>query len=255
VAGVYWTLTTITTVGYGDISAGTATERSFLIFPGFFIRMYATVLMIVGVCFYSYCIGSISSVLSSIDTREAKLQEKLGVLNDIAKDYDMTTDLYLRLHKTLKYDHNKNVMDKFEFLKQLPQNLKLELSYNMHKEVIEQFPFFSAQPKQFIAFLGPLLKPIKVSKNAYIYEEGDLLNTGIYFLIKGKVGLCLKNYNDAIYVIIDQGILILTLTNDKQDFILEKLTFMIMKPLQNGNSQLKALEDCELLELSKEVSI
>ena len=58
---LYWAITTLTTVGLGDMNAGTPTERGICI-----------LWMMFGVGFYSFTVGSISSVLSSMDT-EASL--------------------------------------------------------------------------------------------------------------------------------------------------------------------------------------
>lgn len=60
IASIYWSLTTLTTIGFGDITPGTSLERFFTI-----------IWMMFGVGFYSFTIGSLSSVLSSMDTRES----------------------------------------------------------------------------------------------------------------------------------------------------------------------------------------
>jgi len=44
--------------------------------------------------------------------------------------------------------------------------------------------FFKHKAPHFIAFLAPLLKPIKVEKDQYIYKEGDPIDE-IYFLATG----------------------------------------------------------------------
>jgi len=59
-AALYWTFTTMSTVGYGDITARTYMEQCMSI-----------ILMLFGVVFFSFVIGSISSIFSRIDTREA----------------------------------------------------------------------------------------------------------------------------------------------------------------------------------------
>ena len=38
------------------------------------------ILMLIGVVSYSYAIGSLSSLLTSLDTKTAKLKEKLSIL-------------------------------------------------------------------------------------------------------------------------------------------------------------------------------
>lgn len=57
-ASLYWSITTLLTVGYGDIVPGTNTERAVCI-----------LWMVIGVGFYSFTIGTLTSVLSRIDTR------------------------------------------------------------------------------------------------------------------------------------------------------------------------------------------
>ena len=43
----------------------------------------------------------------------------------------------------------------------------------MHRDIITNIPYFEDKPCSFIAYIGPLLKPIKVNRNDYIFLEGD----------------------------------------------------------------------------------
>ena len=52
IIGIYWTITTITTVGYGDIYATNTPER-----------IVATIIMIIGVIAFSFSTGSLSSII------------------------------------------------------------------------------------------------------------------------------------------------------------------------------------------------
>lgn len=54
-------MTTILTVGYGDISAINEYEKIFVIF-----------LMLIGVMFVSYSTGTLSSIIANFDSEEAK---------------------------------------------------------------------------------------------------------------------------------------------------------------------------------------
>jgi hypothetical protein len=64
---VYWTVTTITTVGYGDISGTNNVER-----------MFAAVTMIGGVIAFSFATGTLSSLLANFDNQNAKQSERMG---------------------------------------------------------------------------------------------------------------------------------------------------------------------------------
>ena len=60
VAAIYYTVTTITTVGYGDHSAVNTAER-----------ILATIIMIIGVIAFSYATGALSSLIFDTDQRKA----------------------------------------------------------------------------------------------------------------------------------------------------------------------------------------
>jgi len=66
------------------------------------------ILMIIGVFTFSFSISSLSSMLSSIDSRNAILNEKLQTLNKIKKDYNIGFEFYRRLKMALKYDYQRN---------------------------------------------------------------------------------------------------------------------------------------------------
>ena len=66
ISALYFIVATITTVGYGDISAETWVEQTFGI-----------VLMIIGVISYSTAISSFMSIMNALDRKEAVLRTKL----------------------------------------------------------------------------------------------------------------------------------------------------------------------------------
>lgn len=68
VASYYFVVTTIATVGYGDITPKTVSERIFCI-----------VIMLLGVTGFSFATGSLSSLMSNIDSASAKLKSYMSV--------------------------------------------------------------------------------------------------------------------------------------------------------------------------------
>lgn len=160
--GFYFTITTITTVGYGDMSGGTFIERIFCI-----------CLMIVGVVSYSFAISSLSSVISTLDSKQAKLKEKLNILNNIRSEYEMDFELYWKLRQSLYYDHTKDMTDKMKLLKELPGNLKVSVSNLMYRKVVKGIDYFENKSAHFMATIGPLLRPIIIEKNEQIFLKRD----------------------------------------------------------------------------------
>lgn len=99
-SSLYFTVATLVTVGYGDISAQSELEK-----------LTCSVLMIIGVLTFSYMTGSLSSIIHSYDHSEAQLKEKIATLNSISSEYNLDVELFNKLAKTIKYDHSKKSKD------------------------------------------------------------------------------------------------------------------------------------------------
>lgn len=85
----------------------------------------------------------------------------------------MGHELYDELRVAIKYDHNKNYNDVKKFMEELPYKLRIELAMEIHKDIYMNIEFFHNKDKSFIAWVGPLLKPILASEFEYIFKEGD----------------------------------------------------------------------------------
>jgi Trk-type K+ transport system membrane component len=72
VTSLYFIVTTIMTVGYGDIHAENLSEK-----------LLSILLMLIGVVSVSFATGAISSIISNQDKTEAKLKEKMSTLESI----------------------------------------------------------------------------------------------------------------------------------------------------------------------------
>ena len=72
VTAFYFSVTTITTVGYGDISGNNTSERIICI-----------LLMIMGVIFFSINSGNITSIISSQEAIDHEVQRRKCVLSRI----------------------------------------------------------------------------------------------------------------------------------------------------------------------------
>ena len=151
ITSFYFTVTTIVTVGFGDISAHSIGEK-----------IVCILMMLIGVISFSFATGSLSSIIANYDASQAQLKEKLATLNELKKQYDIGPGLYEQLRKTIKYDHSKNSRDIVDFMKELPYKLKIDLAMQIHKNIYHLVEFFKFKEKSFIAWIGPLLRPYKV---------------------------------------------------------------------------------------------
>jgi voltage-gated potassium channel Kch len=72
ITAFYFTTTTVLTVGYGDITAISTTEK-----------LLCILLMVIGVISFSFATGALSSIISNYDSTDALLKEKIATLNAI----------------------------------------------------------------------------------------------------------------------------------------------------------------------------
>ena len=91
-----------------------------------------------------------------------------------------------------------------QFMDVLPQGLKIEVSLFIHENTYKKIWFLQGQARTFIAFICPMLKPLCVQEDEYVYQEGDEVNC-IYFLKEGAVGIVLPRFQNIKYCDYPEG--------------------------------------------------
>ena len=82
-ASFYFVVTTIATVGYGDVTPKTIAEWVFCI-----------IIMLLGVTGFSYATGSLSSLINKFDNASAKLKVYMNVANELKWNYNIDPILF-----------------------------------------------------------------------------------------------------------------------------------------------------------------
>lgn len=78
ILGLYWALQTITTVGYGDFGSGNSGEL-----------FITTMWMCIGVAFYSFTVGAVTSTIVSQTSSVDDLESKLKALDDFKRQIQL----------------------------------------------------------------------------------------------------------------------------------------------------------------------
>ena len=183
IASLFWTITTLSTVGYGDIVPATSVER-----------ILAITWMLFGVCFFSFTIGSLSTMLNSIDTKEMVLTNKLAAIDEFASEAKLDKSLRYRLRHALRYSIEQtgfSSSDKRSIFNELPRQLKYEVALAMHRGAAKNIPFFSEQDQVFVASIVPFLNSQYVQKMHVIYKEKEYADE-IYFIVEGRCVLMIN---------------------------------------------------------------
>lgn len=174
---LYWTVSTLATVGYGDVRAYNLAER-----------IVSSLVMVIGIFIYSFIIGSLSSLLTNIDSRKAKMSKKLDILNSLSRQFTITKDFHAKLSKAIEYHYRQSTLEIDEMLQDLPLNLRTQLLIVIYQKLLQNNSFFEQKPSYFVAYVAPLLKPVRFEEGEHIYKKGDLA-LEMYFIVTGEVAM------------------------------------------------------------------
>jgi hyperpolarization activated cyclic nucleotide-gated potassium channel 1 len=179
---VYWAFTTVTTVGYGDIYAYTQLEM-----------LLSITWMITGVGFYSFTIGSLSSFLSAIDTRDSLMNAKLAATHELAKETGIAPETKRKITAVVTYNTQKLGTiwsDKHSLFYDLPIDLRYEVARTMFNGIACEIPFLKHRDSAFVVYVMPRLRPLLLKDGGWVYREGDYASE-VLMLVRGRANLVL----------------------------------------------------------------
>lgn len=182
-SAIYFSITTLVTVGYGDVLPVTSTEQIVVI-----------LWMIIGVGFYSFTVGSLSSFLSSIDTRESALALKLATVNEIAHQTGLPNSVRAKVRQAVTYGTSLTGSiwsDKHSLFNELPKTLRFEVATSMYGGVAKTLLLFKDKDQAFINQVMPLFRPLRYAEATYLYREGEYADE-VYFITFGRANMVLK---------------------------------------------------------------
>lgn len=173
IRSVYWSLTTITTVGYGDIAPRTDSERVFAMF-----------MMLVGVASYGYLIGNMSSLLSNLDMRSQERRERIAAVGDELRTLRLPADLRYRIRDYFDYVWARSGAGHKTLLEELPGYLRDEVLAFVNRDAIERVPLFAGCEAGVLHDLVTRLQPVVCLPGNLVIRAGHI-GREMYFLTRG----------------------------------------------------------------------
>lgn len=178
IASLYFVVTTLATVGTGDITAVTVPER-----------ICALGLMAFGVAFYSNIISFVAFCLA--DSPKDSISKQLLIVDNFSKAVKLPLALHSKVTKQIAFSHSRSQVNwpKYnQLLADVPLFLSSELSLYIYQTLVSQVRFLQDKSPALVADLAARLKGLNMNEQQEIYEEGSL-GGEVFFLINGRVEL------------------------------------------------------------------
>ena len=200
ISSLYWVVTTLTTVGYGDIYGTTSEEY-----------IYTMVVEFIGILVFSIIMSTVNTFLSAqgdIDIVEVKSDQVdvwLVKLDNSRMSKSLPKILYdkikVYISESLTHDHKK-LIDGYDFLTQLKPRLRYELIHELFKPMINDFKhmFRYVDEKDNIMVTGNEFLTFFVSSlycRVFIANQTIIKRlehfSELYLIFQGKVTLSLSH--------------------------------------------------------------
>ena len=172
---LYWSIVTLMTTGYGDITANNVIEQ-----------WVASSCILVGTCFFAYFVGAVGTLLADGDRVRTEKNEKIEQAHQFCVSKHLPKDLSHAIMTHTKY-HCKNnyLFDEMGVLSNLPVYLRLEVSAFVGKQILRQIELFSHLDSYTIGLIGLKMRQISCNAGHKLFQTND---TGkeIYIQRSGK---------------------------------------------------------------------
>ncbi len=181
---VYWTVTTVTTIGYGDYSPSKDNNG----------QIYFTILaQVLGVAFYAYVVGNIPVLIANANAARAAFDSRNEVIGEFMRIKQLPIDMQERVRDYYQYlwESRKNVSDS-EVLGTLPHALSVDVLVFLNNDILQKVEFFQGVKEIFIREVVGMLTTEAYTPGDYIIREGEY-GTCMYFLTNGGVDVIVND--------------------------------------------------------------
>lgn len=184
VKALYWSFTTLTTVGYGDITAKTIPQM-----------LYSCCVQFVGVGVFGYILSNMAGLLARSDAAREHHMDNLDKVETFMKLHRIPADLrgrirsyyhYMWLHKKGYHDHT--------LLEGLPTKIQSELFFHINQGILSQVPFLKGASHELLEELMNELKPQVFVPGEKIFKIDDP-GYALYFIHEGQVEIQSRDHS------------------------------------------------------------
>nr|XP_012142913.1 PREDICTED: potassium voltage-gated channel subfamily H member 8 isoform X5 [Megachile rotundata] len=186
ITALYFTCSSLTSVGFGNVSANTFSEKFFSICT-----------MLIGALMHAVVFGNVTAIIQRIYSRRSLYQTKLRDLKDFFVLHQIPEELKQRMQDYFQTMWSLNHgIDIHETLKQFPEELRGDVSMHLHREILN-LPIFEAASQGCLKLLSLRIRNNFCAPGEFLVHKGDALSY-IYYLCNGSMEVVQNNMVVAI---------------------------------------------------------
>ncbi len=176
IKAVYWAMTTLTTVGYGDIAAKTSIQM-----------LYVCAAQLIGVAIFGFIVSNVSSILTRLDAAREHHMNQLDRLETYMNYHRLPQTLRGRVRAYYRYmwQTRQGYRDD-EVLGSLPPKLRADITLHMNLDTVRRIPLLANASEELVQDIMLELNSVVAVPGERIFAVGDP-GDAIYFIHGGEV--------------------------------------------------------------------
>ncbi|XP_071231148.1 voltage-gated delayed rectifier potassium channel KCNH8-like [Salvelinus alpinus] len=175
IASLYFTLSSLTSVGFGNVSANTDAEKIFSICT-----------MLIGALMHALVFGNVTAIIQRMYSRWSQYHTRTKDLKDFIRVHHLPQGLKQRMLEYFQTTWSvNNGIDSNELLKDFPDELRSDITMHLNKEILELSLFASAS-RGCLRSLSLHIKTTFCAPGEYLLRQGDALQA-IFFVCSGSM--------------------------------------------------------------------
>ncbi|XP_043549812.1 potassium voltage-gated channel subfamily H member 7-like isoform X3 [Chiloscyllium plagiosum] len=226
VTALYFTFSSLTSVGFGNVSPNTNSEKIFSI-----------CVMLIGSLMYASIFGNVSAIIQRLYSGTARYHMQMLRVKEFIRFHQIPNPLRQRLEEYFQHawTYTNGIDMNMEVLKGFPECLQADICLHLNQALLQNCKAFKGASKGCLRALAMKFKTTHAPPGDTLVHSGDIL-TALYFISRGSIEILKENIVVAIL--------------GKND-IFGEMIHLYARP-GKSNADVRALTYCDLHKIQRE---
>ncbi|XP_033703608.1 voltage-gated delayed rectifier potassium channel KCNH4 [Tursiops truncatus] len=181
IAALYFTLSSLTSVGFGNVCANTDAEKIFSICT-----------MLIGALMHAVVFGNVTAIIQRMYSRRSLYHSRMKDLKDFIRVHRLPRPLKQRMLEYFQTTWTVNSgIDANELLRDFPDELRADIAMHLNRDIL-QLPLFGAASRGCLRALSLHIKTSFCAPGEYLLRRGDALQAH-YYVCSGSLEVLRDN--------------------------------------------------------------